>query len=300
MSVKQGILRLKVCVTSAVKFYIRINGNARLNELKQMIDDILNSKFQYRMPDFTVKSEDGFEVLDEFLVGEVLVQDQIIKIEPNLFKLTSKGNHCTKTSPRISESQAKEVPIIHIKESDIGNRNRTASTGKSSSSIEEFYKKKEDYLRMKNEKAQNTENQVKQRQKIMVSSIESEASEEVSPESAVPSVSKNNTDETANAINSTNDKESPPEADQIRKSTKLLPPREAINSNTSESANPDGYFGLDSDSSKDASIFPSGFKGFVVKKKDIHGSKFTPGTESQVFKPLKRKKDDEKMDPLDL
>lgn len=76
-----GGLRLKVELNRIVKFYIKTPEFSTFSELKKTISKILKASYDINLTKYSLRSEDGFELLDIFKVGDLLSNDQVIIID---------------------------------------------------------------------------------------------------------------------------------------------------------------------------------------------------------------------------
>lgn len=102
-------LKLKVELSSTIKFYIKIGQRSSLADLKRTINTILRLDFNIVLSNYSVRSIDGFEILNSYSIGEVLENGQIIIIDP-FTCIQLSGNKKTPLSPiSIKESSENDI-----------------------------------------------------------------------------------------------------------------------------------------------------------------------------------------------
>ncbi|KAM0681143.1 hypothetical protein GINT2_000928 [Glugoides intestinalis] len=111
-----GGFRLKVELNRIVKFYIKIAETNTFSELKKTISKILKESYNIRLISYSLRSEDGFELLDTFKVGDLLIKDQIIVVDA--FTGSAFQQQSIPIQGNISYKKASTVklPILHAKE----------------------------------------------------------------------------------------------------------------------------------------------------------------------------------------
>jgi hypothetical protein len=74
-------LRLRIELNMMIKFSVKMSVNSKLAELKKLICSILNKNYNIKLPSFSIRSLDGFEVLEIFKLGDILEDNQIVMID---------------------------------------------------------------------------------------------------------------------------------------------------------------------------------------------------------------------------
>ncbi|KAI4291015.1 hypothetical protein PAPHI01_0289 [Pancytospora philotis] len=74
-------IRLRISVSNAFKFCISIASSSTVADLAALVGDILEKHYRYQLAEFAVRSEDGFDILEQFPLGAVLSDNQIVLVD---------------------------------------------------------------------------------------------------------------------------------------------------------------------------------------------------------------------------
>lgn len=74
--------RLKVELNSSIKFYAVVPSNASINVLKKKISTILAKNYNLPLSNYTIRSLDGYDILDYYSIRDVLEDGQAIILDP--------------------------------------------------------------------------------------------------------------------------------------------------------------------------------------------------------------------------
>lgn len=74
-------IRLRIELNSIIKFYIKIHEKSTLSDLKKLVVNILNKNYGISLPSFSLRTIDGFEILEIFRLGDILDDNQILTID---------------------------------------------------------------------------------------------------------------------------------------------------------------------------------------------------------------------------
>lgn len=75
-------IRLRVELNSRIKFCMMIGRRSSLLDLKENLVRILKRSYHIRLPDFVIRIENGYQILDIYKIGDVIDDNQIIFIDP--------------------------------------------------------------------------------------------------------------------------------------------------------------------------------------------------------------------------
>lgn len=256
---KRNSIRLRIQLTPMIKFYASVNADSKLDNLKNVIDDILKQTYSVMLPRYTLRSEDGFELLETFTVGDILDDNQLILIDQYSHLLMN------------TENKASDIAVKNSVETKPAVKNT-------------FEKNETQKIKstLKNE-AQKTNPVMPKKSRIILPN-ESPVEIDMIPVKENFSITDNSMDNLT--TNSTNN---------ITTSQKEEPVASLLNNaddkpKNKTTKNIGKYIQETSPVPK-----PDNFKGFVVKKSDfdkVSGTKI----EESSFKPLKKRKVGEEVD----
>lgn len=262
-------IRLRVSLSTSMKFYISIQKKAELSELKAIVKDILLKVYSSKIANFTVRSDDGYEILPYFPMGEVLSDNQLLCIDMMQLERHVCGESAD--APCLAENNFKgQSPVS-------GERGRAQGfeasfdrqAADSNKSILSFYKNNESYLKQKDESVQlNSASLKKKTQNRTDGPITN--SESTGPQAQGPCDTSNKASEAGGA-------ERAGLGDVALRQVRAEAPAKT--------------------KAEDVQ-FDNKFKGFVVKKKDLEKSRNMNFMSSSAFKPLKKRKQEEVFEPI--
>ena len=74
-------LRLRINISHSVKFYVIVKKNDDLDELKKVIIKIAEMNYHIYLKNIRLKSEDGYDILKHYNLGDVLEDNQVLIVD---------------------------------------------------------------------------------------------------------------------------------------------------------------------------------------------------------------------------
>lgn len=269
------IVRLKVNVSQSIRFYVGISSIASLQEFKKTISNILKRNYNQIIENFKIKSEDGYEILEYFTIGDILSDNQVVCVDAFAFSAT---NHFLEEIQQNVENFSTEK-----KKHDKDRSHHSEVNSHSNEDIEAYFDKKKSYLKEKDENMKQLELSLKSKFKNKDNDLRTgnnEAriilpKEKIGfPQESMHDIKYNSTvmNEPLNNQTLSIQKDSSLESNAYKNDN--FHRKNEVNVSTSSNLKP---------------IFENNFKGFAVKKDDLD-SKEQRAISTLNFKPLKRKK----------
>lgn len=257
---------IRLRINALAKFYISIRADATLAELKRLIGGVLVKSYGLTIGSVRLRSEDGYEVLECFSVGDVLEDNQVVCVDPE-------------------RPYSEAVPSGRAKEGVSGPLGASEGLGT-------FYKKNEEYLRRKEESMRKGSEYLKKKNSeapksgtVPVRELAPQSSGGKEPQSSVAVVPATAEKQMPLAPIKSHDifakaPDAPIKVHDIFAKTEK----------PAEQADP-------SEKAGDGWASDSKFKGFAIKKKEFEKSN-SQFTVSDGFKPLKKRKQEEVFEPI--
>lgn len=86
MNKSHDVIRLRIHFSSSIRFYIAVSVACESCDLKKVIARVLKNRYNIIIGNFNLFSEDGFEILDWYRIGELLVDNQLLNIDDTCLK----------------------------------------------------------------------------------------------------------------------------------------------------------------------------------------------------------------------
>lgn len=258
---KRNSIRLRIQLNQMIKFYISVDLDSKLENLKNVIDSILKQSYSIVIPQYSLRSEDGYELLEVFSIGDVLDDNQLILID-SYSHFQQNNIMMNKSTSSSVENKKKSIEKNDIVKSDITKNDIT----KNDIAKNEIQKPKVNTVK-KSRIILPTETPVQIDIPSVKESLSSPSVEQIPSSFVIPQ--KEETEDATNPLESgdANDKSKNKPAKNIGKYSQVTSVPK-----------------------------PDNFKGFVVKKNEfdkVSGTKI----EESSFKPLKKRKvEEEKFD----
>lgn len=278
---------LRINASISIKFCISIHISDGLNELRKVICKVLDECYDVQInDDFAIKTEDGYDIVPIFSVGDVLSNNQSIFID-HLCPGRSHNYGATKKS-RNNE------------------RNNEYSESKSGEELKKYYEKKRDYLKEKEDAIKKSMKALKKNrfdsnstdkkvvdEPVKIFDNEEQAdvkkpkkyiNDEVREDNKNGSIITENSD----SLVTTNNKNVPSVIENSVDKTHYITVDNTISAPVFKNSMTNKQ--IQSPTQQIFPIFDSKFKGFAVKKNDLSISKSSQMTPTEDFKPLRKRK----------
>ncbi len=274
MNKPNEILRLKVKMTPSIKFYITVEYNSDLYELKRTILRVLRNRYNLSIKGFDVFSKDGFEILEYYKIGEVLTDNQVILID------TFKRNYETRMN--YHDSGLSKESFNNHKYNKLDENDKIDKIKNPEESNQINNQKKIPKLKVVNESNQSDEDKwTKESNQNKISKLKVVNESNQSDEDKCTKKTKKT--EESNQIKENLRSE---ESNQIKENLKSEESNQIKENLKSEENNKNTKL------IQPNSIFKNNFKGFAVKKNDLDDKQFKVNLKNH-FKPIKRKNKEE-------
>lgn len=274
-------LRLRIVVATSIKFYISVSQTSSVIDLINSVTKILGRHYSYALSEFEIQSEDGFDILDQFPLGEVLQDDQVVHIRtpmtrPVKHKLRSPASGATKHKTKQS---------------------RRSDTLAAVNGIEKYYNDNKEFLHAE---AESLKEKIKQ-------ATESRPEECIAAvvnapgNTHLPEAERGNQDSSAGMHDEREEKKPAPAHFEVS-TTAEQPAKIAADLVQAPSAQERTEANTNTKTDKDLATVKDGvvkfsptFKGFAVKKKELEKGKFATSVLSAAFQPIKKKRKHEEV-----
>lgn len=128
-------IRLRIELNSMIKFYVKINERSILSDLKKLINNILFKNYGITLPSYSLRSIDGFEILEIFRLGDILEDNQIILVDAFTHSYKPRSYSYDRLYERNTASIENSVEKAFERSSEKANNKDKITTGDKTSSI---------------------------------------------------------------------------------------------------------------------------------------------------------------------